>query len=121
MGVTHCQQIVRFSVNSVDYTDYLRIVYERPKGSLLPVSRTYRFPRIQKSVQAGDGKGGNEVVMQSDPALREALEELRDLVEVKAKQQDISAETLAELEWLEEELCMYKEHLRALIDKVRAG
>ena len=120
MGVTHCDHIARFSVNSIDYTDHLRIVYDRPHGSLLPVSRTYHFPRIQKSLEGG-GTSPGEVVMESDPALREALEELRALLAARESKQDVAAEMLAELQWLEEELCVFREHVKGLIEKVKAN
>ena len=114
MGVTHFDQIARFSINSIEYTDYLRIAYERPKGSFLPVSRTYHFPRVQKAA-----KEGAETVMESNPALREALEEPSQLLEGPQRKQDIAAEMLAELQWLDEEFCMYREHLKGLIEKVK--
>ena len=121
MGVSNFGHIARFSVNSIDYTDFLRIVYDRPKGSVLPVSRSYHFPRIQKSLKRSDGDGSGEVVMESDPALHEALEELRAILAARESKQDITAEMLAELQWLEEELCMFREHVKGLIDKVKAS
>ena len=51
MGVTNPEQIAKFSVNSVDYTDFLGIVYDRPKGSLLPGERLgSKGTRVRKNV-----------------------------------------------------------------------
>ncbi len=119
MGVVNPQDITYFSVSSIDYKDYLRIVYSRPKGSFLPLSRSYQFPRVQKKVKAGSGGADGQVVMESSPMFREALAELRTLVGAKERKKDIAAEMLDELRQLEEEFAMHSEHLKVLIDKIR--
>ena len=119
MGVLHPQQIVRFSVNSIDYTDFLRIVYERPTGSLLPVGRTYRFPRVQKTAESGAENTGPEVVMASSPALLEVLEELQELVAARDSKLDIAAAMLDELRGLEEDIASHSESLRKLANRIK--
>ena len=52
LGIQHPEQIKDYTISSVDYTDHLWITYTRPEGSLLPSSRSYRFPRLQKSLPA---------------------------------------------------------------------
>ncbi|MEM9335710.1 MAG: DUF3461 family protein [Pseudomonadota bacterium] len=115
MGVLHPAQIARFSINSVDYVDYLRIIYDRPKGSLLPKIRNYEFPRVQKSL----GPGGETAVMESSLELKEALEELRDVVNAKAQADDTASEMLDELKRLEETVAHHSACLRALAEKIR--
>ncbi len=46
MGIQHPEQIKSYSVSSLNQIDYLLISYDRPQGSLLPISRTYEFPRV---------------------------------------------------------------------------
>ena len=106
---------MHFSVSSIDYNDFLRIVYDRPKGSLLPVGRSYRFPRVQKTLKSGDDK----VVMESSPAFREALAELQALMGAKQGKQDVAAAMLDELRQLEEDLAMRVECLESLIGKLK--
>lgn len=119
MGVTHPQQIVTYSLSSLDYTDYLRIVYDRPKKSILPVSRTYRFPRVQETADSAGDEG--RVVMKTDPALTEAVAELRDIVEAKSDQRCIADAMREELRSLEEEIAMHTEQLKALIGKIETS
>lgn len=121
MGVQHPEQIVRYSVSSIDYVDYLRIVYKRPTGSLLPMTRTYRFPRVQKTTQGDEDEGSALVVMESCPELLSALEELKDLVKTKAVQQDITAAMLDELSCLEDEFSSRAQKLKALIEELQKG
>ena len=121
MGVSNPQQIESFSVNSIAYTDVLRIVYERPKGSLLPSSKTYKFPRIQKSVKKEGDPGQGDVVMVSDPALQSAREELQQIIEAKEQDQDIAAAILEELRLLEEDIALRSDYIKALAGKIKNG
>ena len=103
MGVLHPDQIDRYSVNSIDYTDVLRIVYVRPKGSVLPETRTYKFPRVQRSRSVVSGTSEQNVVMESDPCFTEALDELAALMANKNQRVDVATTILEELRQLEEE------------------
>ena len=120
MGVLHPQQIAYFSVNSLDQTDYLRIVYDRPKGSLLATSRSYKFPRAQNKVETGGDSATPGYVMQSSEEFREAVAELQALLDGKEQKQELAATMLDQLRQLEEEFGMHSEALRALIEKIRA-
>ena len=113
MGVVNPQQIDSYSVNSIGYTDVLRIVYERPKGSLLPMSKTYRFPRVQKT--ANDQA---EVTMNSHPTFRAAVSELQDVLKSKGKDQDVSAAIIEELRLLEEDIALRSECIKRLLDDI---
>ena len=113
MGVLHPEEIVRYTINSLGYTDHLRIIYDRPKGSMLPACRSYEFLRVQKTAK------GNEVVMESNPALRAALAELKDVVESKASKKDTAEALLDELHGLEEDFAYHTAALKALIEEIR--
>ncbi len=119
MGVLHPEQISRFSVNSLDYNDFLRIVYERPKGSLLPISRTYRFPRIQKTLEKDDQGRQQQVVMESNPKLHEILDELHEIVGAKSAKHDIAQTLLDELHCMEEDFASHCEDLKKLIEEIK--
>ncbi len=119
MGVLHPEQISRYSLSSIDYVDYLRIVYKRPKGSLLPTTRTYRFPRVQKRSGDGNDEGQGNVVMESCPELRAALDELKSLVKANASQQDLVGAMLHELDCFEEELFSRSQKLKALVEQLK--
>lgn len=118
MGVLHPQQIESFSVNSIGHTDVLRIVYDRPKGSILPLTRTYKFPRDQKTVQSASGAGKPGAVMESSPAFRTAIEELKSMLDAKGDKQNIAGEILEELRLLEEDISLRNEHIKELVSKI---
>ena len=118
MGVLHPLQISGYSVNSIDYVDVLRITYDRPKGSKLTGARTYKFPRVQKSVAAGGAADKSAAVMESDPALRTILEELQHVTKLKGENQDIAQLMREELRLLEEDIALRSEYLKTLVDKI---
>ncbi len=117
MGVEHPQQIDSFSVNSIGYTDVLRIVYERPKGSLLPASKTFKFPRIQQTAKSG-GNDQAEVTMKSDPVFRAAVGELQDILTARQKDQDVAAAIVEELRLLEEDIALRSQYIKSLLGKI---
>ena len=114
MGVVHPQQIDKYAVNSIGYTDVLRIVYERPKGSLLPLTRTYKFLRVQQ----GKGEGA---VMNSNPAFRAATAELDALLAAKSNIKDAAADIVEELNLLQEDIALRSESIKRLLSKIQAG
>ncbi len=112
MGVSSFDHIAGYTVNSLDLKDYLRIDFNRPDGSFLPCSRTYDFPRVQKQSSSGSG---DAVVMETNPTLREALDELRTVVGARKDKRDAAASVLEEIQQLEGEIKMHTARIKELI------
>ncbi len=119
LGVLHPSQVTRYSISSLDYVDFLTLVYERPKGSVLPTSRTFRFPRVQKTVTAEDGDDESRIVMESNPQFRGILEELKGLEETKASAEDVAETILDELRCLSDDVSSHIDNVKTLIDRMR--
>lgn len=115
MGIKHPKQIRNYMVNSISDVDVLRIIYKRKEGSLLPVSRSYEFPRVQRTVK--NGKGVDQTVMETAPALRAAVTELKSLMASRKDQPTLANVLLGELAELEQEMHCRIEYLRELIEK----
>lgn len=113
MGVESPKQIARYYISSLNYVDVLRVTYERPRGSILPSSRTYKFPRVQD-----EGEGTASGVMRTHPKLRAALEELDSIMEAKTSKETITQEILNEIELLEEDIAMRTECLKVLVGRI---
>ena len=119
MGVLHPNHIVRYSVSSFNNHDYLTIGYSRPKGSLLPVTRTYSFPRVQRTVQAKDGASDDYDVLDTNPDFLEAEAELKQIVDSRASKEGAVEALHEELRHLEEEFACHTSTLRAMIDELK--
>jgi hypothetical protein len=120
MGVESPKQIDNYYITSMNLVDVLRVVYDRPKGSFLTSSRTYKFPRAQEVVAGGSADGKETVVMSAHPMLRAAMEELQTILEAKSSKENIAAQILSEIELLEEDIAMRSECLKVLVSKIKA-
>ena len=118
MGIQHPEEIEKFAVYTVGNTDVLRIIYDRKKGSLLPVSRRYKFPQLKKSVIVDSGTRQTETLFESTPAFREALHELEQLKLVREKGQDIAGLIREEIKHLEEDIALRAQYIQSLVDKL---
>ena len=118
MGIRNPQEIEKFAVYSTDKLDVLRIIYERKKGSLLPFSKNYKFPRIKKSHLVDSGTRDTAVVFESTEAFRSALHELEALKVDKTRGDDLAALILAEIQFLEEDIALRTEYIKSLVDKI---
>ncbi|MEL6950209.1 MAG: DUF3461 family protein [Pseudomonadota bacterium] len=113
MGILNPSEIRTYMVNSLAGVDTLRIVYKRKEGSLLPVSRSYEFPQVQKT--ATDGKGRKADVLETAPSLKSALSELKSLMKAREDETEHRELLLSELDALENELACRIAHIRSLL------
>ena len=118
MGIQHPDEIEKFAVYTVGNTDVLRIIYDRKKGSLLPVSRRYKFPQVKKSVLVDSGTRQTEVLYESTPAFRDALHELEQLKSVREKGINLTEMIREELKHLEEDIALRTQYIHSLVDKL---
>jgi len=118
MGVQHPDEIEKFAVYTVGHTDVLRIIYDRKKGSLLPVSRSYKFPQVKKSVIVDSGTRQTETLFESTPAFRVALHELEQLKLAREQGQDLAAMIREEFQYLEEDIALRSQYIKKLLDKL---
>ena len=118
MGVESPKQIDNYYISSINFIDVLRIVYERPKESFLPSSRTYKFPRVQSSEETEGQKDKEAGVLTTHPMLRSAIDELQRIIEAKSSKESITAEILCEIAQLEEDIAMRSECLKILVGKI---
>ena len=118
MGILNPQEIEKFAIYSTDKLDVLRIIYQRKKGSLLPVSKNFKFPRVKKSVLVDSGTRDTAIIFESTDAFRSALHELEALKVNKSKGEDLAALILAEIKLLEEDITLRTEYIKSLVGKI---
>ena len=118
MGILNPQEIEKFSVYTTENLDVLRIIYARKKGSLLPVSKNFKFSRVKQSVVVNSGTRQTEVISESNSAFREALGELEDLKMEKSAAVDLSELISEEVRLLEEDMKLRIEYIKSLVKRV---
>ena len=115
MKIKRPAQIDRYSVQSVDNTDVLRVVYKRKKGSLLPESKRYRFPRIKKTSLEDGGRRKIDIRWEVNPFLQKAVSELDQILATKISEQKRREIIMDELRLLEEDAAHRIAYIRRLI------
>ncbi len=118
MGVRNPMEIEKFAVYTVGNTDILRIIYDRKKGSLLPVSKSFKFPQAKKSTLVDSGTRQTETLFESTAAFREALHELEELKAKRGKGQELVDAVREEVRLLEEDMALRTAYIKSLLEKL---
>jgi hypothetical protein len=116
MKVKRPDQIDRYSVQSVENTDVLRIVYKRKKGSFLPESKRFRFPRIKKTAMEDSGTRKIDIRWEVSPFLQKAVSELDHILESEISEKRRREIILDELRLLEEDAAHRIDYIRNLLE-----
>lgn len=117
MGITNPEEIERYSLQTVNNVDILRIIYKRKKGTFRASSKKYRFGRAQKMVVSDGGKNKTELVHEISPFVIKATDELRQIVKGKHSREDQIALIMDEITRLEEETHSRLAYLKTLVSK----
>ena len=121
MGISKPEDIDRYSLQTVNNIDILRVVYKHKKGSFLPVSKRFRFERTEELVLAKDGDPRDaQVLTETSPFLRKALVELDTVVRTRrdaAKRVALISEELARLN---DEMNSRVAYIQSLVDELKS-
>ena len=109
MGVTHPETIDRYSVQTINNIDILRIVYKKEKGSILPDSKRFRFPQVEKMAP-----GDSAIYREVSPVVNKAMAELDQIVKVKRERGHQLEVIREEIRRLQEETSTRIEYINSL-------
>ena len=117
MGIHNTEDIERYSLQTNNNVDVLRIVFKRKKGDLLQSSKKYRFGRSEKMVVTDAGQNRTERVYEISPFVIKVTNELRELTRTKHTREEQLAIIIDEMNRLEEEVNTRIAYLRTLVKK----
>lgn len=116
MGVQNPQEIIGYTLSHIaPGADVLKIKYQRPKGSLLPVTRSYNIGRAVQTRMIDSGTATTGEIYEISPVLTKALHELDQIVDAKTSKEELKKHILAELERVELEFVAELRALRHLM------
>lgn len=119
MGIQNPLQITGYTLSHIaPATDVLKIKYQRPKGSLLPVTRSYHVGRSAQTRMVDSGTAHTAEVFEISPTLTKALLELDSIVDAKASHDELKKDILAEIDRVEVEFVAELQALRQLVRKL---
>lgn len=115
MGVTNPKQIGRYTIHIVGNNDVLRIIYCRKKGDFLPVSKTFKFPRLKKSVVVDSGTRKTQVLFENNPIFTNAVSELNEIIDENDNADQLNQILEDEVLQLEAEMNSRISYIKSLI------
>ena len=118
MGVQNPEQIERYALYMADNTDIVRIIYDRKKGSILPVSKKFKFPHLKKSTLVDSGTRQTEVLFESSAEFRNAVSELDRLMDARDSADEVRKLIAEEMQLLEEDVASRINYIKSLVAKV---
>ena len=117
MGINNPGEIERYSLNTTNNIDVLRIVYKRHKGSFLPTSKRFEFGRSSKTVMADSGTQKTEIVHVISPFLQKAMKELDSIISAKKSTIEQAMLVKQELQRLHQDMASRLVYIESLIDE----
>ncbi|NKB78215.1 MAG: DUF3461 family protein [Gammaproteobacteria bacterium] len=116
MGILNPLEIDRYSLQTVNNIDILRVVYRRKKGSVLPASKRFRFPRTEKmSLGHGDARS-TQVFYEISPVVHKAMVELDRIVRARKDRNQQMEVIREEMQRLQEETSTRIDYINSLIE-----
>ncbi len=113
MGITSPHTIDRYSVQTINNMDILRIVYKKEKGSILADSKRFRFPRAEKMIP-----GQSAMFYEIAPVVHKAMVELDQIVKAKRDRSHQLALIKEEVQRLQEETSTRIDYLNQLLGEL---
>lgn len=119
MGVQNPMQIIGYTLTQPrPDMDILRVRYERPKGSFLPVVRSYTFGRSQRTQVSDGAMNQSELVFEISPVLSKAILELDSIVRSKQDRSELKLQILGEIARVQEEFNAELNALKQLVERL---
>jgi hypothetical protein len=118
MGINNPGEIERYSLNTTNNIDVLRIVYKRHKGSFLPTSKRFEFGRSIKTVMADSGTQKSAIVHVISPFLQKAMKELDGIISAKKSNIEQAKLVKQELQRLHQDMASRLIYIESLIDEL---
>ena len=118
MGINNPGEIERYSLNTTNNIDVLRVIYKRKKGSLLPTSKRFEFGRSRKHIVADSGTGKTENLHVISPFLQDAIAELETIISAKKSNIEYANLVKQELQRLHQDMASRLVYIESLIDEM---
>lgn len=118
MGINNPGEVERYSLNTTNNIDVLRIVYKRKKSSFLPTSKRFEFGRSEKTVVSDSGTGKTEILHVISPFLQKAMKELDEIISTKKSNIEHAKLVKQELQRLHQDMASRLVYIESLIDEM---
>ena len=118
IGIKNPEEIIRYSLQSKNDIDSLRIVYKRKQGSLLPSSKKFIFNRTKRMVSAESDSDKTKIIYQINPVLDKVISELDQVVNHQHTHEEQKEIIHDEINRLDQEVTSRIAYIKTLVEKL---
>ena len=101
LGITHPEEVDRYSLRQEANNDILKIYFRKDKGEFFAKSVKFKYPRQRKTVVSDQSGQGFKEVQEISPNLRYVIDELDQLCQQEQAEVDLKIKILDDLRHLE--------------------
>ncbi|KFD20698.1 MULTISPECIES: DUF3461 family protein [Tatumella] len=101
LGITHPEEVDRYSLRQEANNDILKIYFRKDKGEFFAKSVKFKYPRQRKTIVSDQSAQGFREVQEISPNLRYVIDELDQICQQEQEDVDLKVKILDDLRHLE--------------------
>ncbi|MDR0218204.1 MAG: DUF3461 family protein [Enterobacteriaceae bacterium] len=121
LGITHPEDIDRYSLRQEANNDILKIYFRKDKGEFFAKSVKFKYPRQLKTVSDDNSGQGYKEINEINTNLRYVLEELDQICKLEQVEVDLKHKILDDLRHLENVVANKIAEIEADLEKLTRG
>ncbi len=121
LGISHPDEIDRYSLRQEASNDILKIYFRKDKGEFFAKSVKFKYPRQRKTIVADNSGQGFKEINEISPNLRYVIDELDQICQRDQVEVDLKRKILDDLRHLESVVANKINEIEADLEKLTKG
>ncbi|MGG2143872.1 DUF3461 family protein [Symbiopectobacterium sp. RP] len=121
LGISHPDEIDRYSLRQEASNDILKIYFCKDKGEFFAKSVKFKYPRQRKTIVADNSGQGFKEINEISPNLRYVIDELDQICQRDQEEVDLKRKILDDLRHLESVVANKINEIKSDLEKLTKG
>lgn len=121
LGISHPDEIDRYSLRQEASNDILKIYFRKDKGEFFAKSVKFKYPRQRKTIVADNSGQGFKEINEISPNLRYVIDELDQICQRDQVEVDLKRKILDDLRHLESVVTNKINEIESDLEKLTKG
>ncbi|MGL9719300.1 DUF3461 family protein [Symbiopectobacterium sp.] len=121
LGISHPDEIDRYSLRQEASNDILKIYFRKDKGEFFAKSVKFKYPRQRKTIVADNSGQGFKEINEISPNLRYVIDELDQICQCDQVEVDLKRKILDDLRHLESVVANKINEIESDLEKLTKG
>lgn len=121
LGISHPDEIDRYSLRQEASNDILKIYFLKDKGEFFAKSVKFKYPRQRKTIVADNSRQGFKEINEISPNLRYVIDELDQICQRDPVEIDLKRKILDDLRHLESVVANKINEIESDLEKLTKG